>query len=148
MKPKKLQAPSSKLQTSSKAQPPKIPVDLLGAWHAELKSIARSLSCLCRLKQEELEWLKAHVRFATKLDLHRLENRMAKTQTEVAAQLVEALAKLKKIETEQDSQAKLIKDLIDAAGSQPNATEELTTAADALSAELELSDAKVDDATT
>jgi len=146
MKKKKLQAPSSKLQTSSKSQPPKIPVDLLGAWHAELKSIARSLSCISRLKQTELEWLKGHVEFATKTDLHRLENKMAKTQAEVAQQLRDALAKLAKIETEQDSQAKLIKDLIDAAGAQPNATEELTTAADALSAELELSDAKVDDA--
>jgi len=72
---------------------------------------------------------------------------MAKTQAEVAQQLRDAVAKLKKIESEQDSQAALIKALLEAAANQPNATDELTSAADALSAELDVSDAKVDDAT-
>ena len=72
---------------------------------------------------------------------------MAKTQEDIAQQLRDALAKLKKIETEQDNQAALIKALLEAASNQPNASEELTSAADALSAELEVSDAKVDDAT-
>jgi len=71
---------------------------------------------------------------------------MEKTQAEVAQQLRDALTKLGKIEAEQDAQAALIKKLIDAAGNQPNATAELTAAADALSAELEVSDAKVADA--
>lgn len=94
----------------------------------------------------ELALLKGHAELATKQDLHRLENIMAKTQAEVAQQLRDALAKLGKIETEQDNQALLIKALLEAAANQPNASDELTAAADALSAELEVSDAKVDDA--
>jgi len=94
----------------------------------------------------ELAWLKGHAELATKQDLQRLEKLMAKTQAEIAQQLRDALAKLSKIETEQDNQALLIKALLEAAANQPNASDELTAAADALSAELEVSDAKVDDA--
>jgi hypothetical protein len=89
--------------------------------------------------------LKGHADLATKQDLQRLEKLMAKTQAEIAQQLRDALAKLGKIESEQDKQAQLIKDLLEAAGNQPNATPELTEAADALTAELEVSDAKVED---
>jgi hypothetical protein len=96
----------------------------------------------------ELALLKGHAELATKQDLQRLEKLMAKTQAEIAQQLRDALAKLGKIESEQDKQAQLIKDLLEAAGNQPNATPELTEAADALTAELEVSDAKVDDAQT
>jgi len=105
-------------------------------------------SVICRLLSLlELVWLKGHAELATKQDLQRLETIMAKNQTEVSQQLRDALAKLKKIETEQDKQAALIKALLEAATNQPNASDELTAAADALTAELEVSDAKVDDET-
>jgi len=110
--------------------------------------IAQLSSVICHLSSLlELAWLKGHDELATKQDLQRLETIMAKNQTEVSQQLRDALAKLKKIETEQDNQAALIKALLEAAANQPNASEELTSAADALTAELEVSDAKVDDKT-
>jgi len=112
--------------------------------HAIIAHLSHVISQLTTLL--ELALLKGHAELATKQDLQRLENIMAKNQAEVAQQLRDALAKLKKIETEQDSQAALIKTLLEAAANQPNASEELTSAADALTAELEVSDAKVDDA--
>lgn len=83
---------------------------------------------------------------ASKLDLDRMEIRLMATQTEIAAQLRNAVNTINKIGSETDTLIQKVKDLQDAVNNQANASQELIDAAQAVADQLKVVDEKVPDA--
>jgi uncharacterized membrane protein YdfJ with MMPL/SSD domain len=91
----------------------------------------------------------ATVKRETQIILNRieqLENTMAQTQAEIAAQLRSLTDTVNKIGVETDKSLQLIKDLQAAVDNQTNASPELIDATNALAAQLKIVDDKVPDA--
>lgn len=102
--------------------------------------------CLINIEKSLLELFKSSSNIATKNDLKEMENRMAKTQAEIASDLRNAIVIVNKIGTETSKSLDLIKTLQATVANQTDASQELQDAADALETQLTVVDNLVPDA--